>query len=164
LRPCREFKSAIRESRNLEIFALIRESRSRPLFWHLSPLATNPIVPTDLERCRESEQGRRQMFEVEADLGVRGRLWPHVKTSPRHAAKRSLSSSTQTIELAIDGRRGFTSSFPPPAKVTPDSETLPLPGTLTFRYCSYGSMTYSNQFCLNERKKLYLPNENLTFV
>src|SRR5262249_32688541 len=90
--------------------------RSRPLFWHLSPLRTNPIVPTDLERCRESEQGRRQIFEVEADLGVRGRLWPHVKTSPRHAAKRSLSSSTQTIELAIDGGRGFTSPFPPPAK------------------------------------------------
>lgn len=52
----------------------------------------------------EIEQGRRQMFEVaEADLGVRGRPWP-----------------------------GFTSPFPPPAKGTPDSQTLPLPGTLTF--------------------------------
>jgi hypothetical protein len=32
-------------------------------------LPTNRIVPTDLERCREGEQGRRQIFGVtEADL------------------------------------------------------------------------------------------------
>jgi hypothetical protein len=35
-------------------------------------------------------------------------------------------------ELAIDGGRGFTSPFPPPAKGTPDSEILPLPGIPTF--------------------------------
>ena len=44
MRPCREFKSAIRE-----IFALIKESRSRSLFWGVLLLPTNPIVPTDLE-------------------------------------------------------------------------------------------------------------------
>src|SRR5262249_49166547 len=73
--PNREIFAALQgiksgDQGNFEIFALIGESRSRPLFWHLSPLPTNPIVPTDLERCRESEQGLRQMFEVaEADLG-----------------------------------------------------------------------------------------------
>jgi len=46
LRPYRELNRAIRE-----IFALIKESRSRPLFWGLCP-AENPIVPTDLKRCR----------------------------------------------------------------------------------------------------------------
>jgi hypothetical protein len=36
--------------------------------WH-SLLVTNPIVPTDLERCREAEPGRRQTLKVaEADL------------------------------------------------------------------------------------------------
>jgi hypothetical protein len=47
---------------------IILEVRSRPLFWALAPLPTNPIVPTDLERCRESEQGRRQMFLAFAAL------------------------------------------------------------------------------------------------
>jgi len=37
------------------------------------------------------------------------------------------------------------------------------PAHLRFRYCSYGSMTYSNQFCLNERKNSIFPSEYLTF-
>src|SRR5437899_4749171 len=61
-RPYRELNRAIRV-----IFALIRESRSRPLFWHCPA-----DVPTDLERRREGEQGRHQMLEVaEADLELR---------------------------------------------------------------------------------------------
>jgi SAM-dependent methyltransferase len=51
LPPCRELNWAIRE-----IFTMIRETHSRPLFWHLP---TNPIVPTDLENSGEGELGRR---------------------------------------------------------------------------------------------------------
>ena len=54
--PYRELNRTIREIlKFLEIFALIRESRSRRLFWGLCP-AENPIVPTDLKRCREGER------------------------------------------------------------------------------------------------------------
>jgi hypothetical protein len=52
LRPCREFKLAIRE-----VSARIRESRSRPLFGAFK----SPILPKDLERYREGKEGRRQM-------------------------------------------------------------------------------------------------------
>src|SRR6267378_199496 len=56
LRPCRELNRAIRE-----VSAVIGESRFRPRFWH-SPMVTHPIVPTDFaKRCREGEQGRRQI-------------------------------------------------------------------------------------------------------
>ena len=51
MRPCREFKSAIRE-----ISALIRESRSRPLFW---PDQSDPEIS---KRCREANEGRRRML------------------------------------------------------------------------------------------------------
>jgi hypothetical protein len=42
--------------RSREIFALIRESRSRPLFG-----PTNPLLPR-LRGCREGKEGRRQML------------------------------------------------------------------------------------------------------
>jgi hypothetical protein len=62
-----------------------------------------------------------------------------VKASPRHAANRSLSSSTQKIgvpgfktELTVDGGRGFTSPFLHRRKADPTARPCPLPGTLTF--------------------------------
>ena len=61
-------------------------SRSSAI-WRFT-VVTTPIVPTDLERCRESEQGRRQIFEVaDADLGARGRLCP--SESLLHARRRT---------------------------------------------------------------------------
>src|SRR5271165_5749644 len=68
LRPCRELNQAIRE-----ISALIRECRSRPMFWggHLA-LPINPTLPRDLEPSREGEWGR-EMFEV-ADVRIPGEV------------------------------------------------------------------------------------------
>ena len=96
-------------------------------------MVTTPIVPTDLERCRESEQGRRQIFEVaDADLGARGRLCP---------------SESQTI-----GIPGVTPSSPETAgggshplsstgERRPDSQTLPFArNTYFLRYCFYGGL------------------------
>jgi hypothetical protein len=37
--------------------------RFRPLFWH-SPPGDNPIVATDLQRCREGEKERCEMLEA----------------------------------------------------------------------------------------------------
>src|SRR5207248_2572302 len=50
LRPCREFKLAIRE-----ISAVIRESRSRPLFWGRAILAAK----LEVERSRTLPRTRR---------------------------------------------------------------------------------------------------------
>jgi hypothetical protein len=50
-------------------------------------VVTTPIAPTDLERCREGERGRRQMLEVaQADLELR---FVHVKAP--QACRKSLA-------------------------------------------------------------------------
>ena len=99
LPSCRELNRAIRE-----IFALIRESRSRPLFWALAA-------------CRQI-RSFRQISNV-AEVRI-----PFSSTGERQTRQ------------------------PDPAFC---------PAHLGFRYCSYGSMTYSNQFCLNEPKNSIFP-------
>jgi hypothetical protein len=56
-----------------EILALISENPLSSAILAIA-LPANPIVPTDLEHCRESEQGRpAQMLDVaEADFEFRG--------------------------------------------------------------------------------------------
>ena len=48
-----------------------------------------------------------------------------------------------------------------PFSSTGEGQTRPdpafCPAHLRFRYCAYGSMTYSNQFCLNEQKNSIFP-------
>jgi len=89
--------------------------------WAFAP-ADNPIVPTDLEPCREGEQGGCQMLEVAEPISS-----PALSV-PRRAANRSPSASTRTIgrsglhdggagpshapectELTVEGDRGFES-------------------------------------------------------
>jgi hypothetical protein len=54
--------------------------------------------------------------------------------------------------------------FPPPAKGRPDSQTLPFArDTYFFRYCSYVARLLES-ILLKLPKKLYLPNEYLTFL
>lgn len=80
-------------------------------------MVATPIVPTDLERCRESEQGRRQIFEVaDADIGARGRLCPSgsLLHARRRTRRRKRSASWRYTELTRDAR------------------PYHLPGTLTF--------------------------------
>ena len=89
LPPCRELNRVIRE-----MFALIRETRSRPLFWHFA-LPANPIVPTDLEHCREGEQGRPRPDARRRRSRFRAPR-PGVNVRPKHDANRSSSSLTRT--------------------------------------------------------------------
>jgi hypothetical protein len=63
--------------------------------WAFAP-ADNPIVPTDLEPCREGEQGGCQMLELAEPISS-----PALSV-PRRAANRSPSASTRTI-----GRSGL---------------------------------------------------------
>ena len=69
LRPCRELNRAIRE-----VSGMIREIPLSSAIWH-SPLVTNPIVPTDLGRCREGEKERCEMLEAIRSRS-RARGWP----------------------------------------------------------------------------------------
>jgi hypothetical protein len=70
MHPNREFFAALQGIKSGE------QGNSRPdqgisrssAIWRFA-VVTTPIVSTDLEHCRESEQGRRQIFE---DLGARG--------------------------------------------------------------------------------------------
>jgi uncharacterized membrane protein YtjA (UPF0391 family) len=109
---------------------VIRESRCRPLL--AAALPTNRIVPTDLERCREGEQGRRQMLEVaEADLDLEAGF-VHVKGAPgmpqitRRACRRERSAfrgftmargsrraRPGCTELAVDGGPRVRIHLPP---------------------------------------------------
>jgi hypothetical protein len=68
------------------------------------------IVPTDLERCRESEQGRRQIFEVaDADLGARGRLCPSESLlHARRRTRRHKRSAFRALHRAHPRRRAGT--------------------------------------------------------
>jgi hypothetical protein len=111
---------------------VIRESRCRPLL--AAALPTNRIVPTDLERCREGEQGRRQMLEVaEADLDLEAGF-VHVKGAPgmpqitRRACRRERSAfrgftmargsrraRPGCTELAVDGGPRVRIHLPPAA-------------------------------------------------
>jgi hypothetical protein len=99
----------------------------------------------DLERCRESEQGRRQIFEVaDADLGARGRLCPSESLlHARRRTRRRKRSAFRALHRAHPRRRaGVRIPFPPPAKGGPDSQTLPFArNTYFLRYCFYGTMT-----------------------
>ena len=99
----------------------------------------------DLERCRESEQGRRQIFEVaDADLGARGRLCPSESLlHARRRTRRHKRSAFRALHRAHPRRRaGVRIPFPPPAKGGPDSQTLPFArNTYFLRYCFYGTMT-----------------------
>ncbi len=108
-------------------------------------VVTTPIVPTDLERCRESEQGRRQIFEVaDADLGARGRLCPSESLlNARRRTRRRKRSAFRALHRAHPRRRaGLRIPFPPPAKGEPDSQTLPFArNTYFLRYCFYGTTT-----------------------
>src|SRR6202035_5720183 len=89
----------------------------------------------DLERCRESEQGRRQIFEVaDADLGARGRLCPSESLlhARRRTRRRKRSAFRALHELTRDGGRGFASPFLHRRKADLTARPYPLPGTLTF--------------------------------
>jgi hypothetical protein len=86
----RELNRAIRE-----IFTLIRESRSRRYFGASCP-ADNPIVPTDLEPCREGKQGAAKCSKSPKPISSTA------LSIPRRAANRSPSASTRTI-----GRSGL---------------------------------------------------------
>jgi hypothetical protein len=107
-------------------------------------VVTTPIVPTDLERCRESEQGRCQIFEVaDADLGARGRLCLESLLHARRRTRRRKRSAFRALHRAHPRRRaGVRIPFPPPAKGEPDSQTLPFArNTYFLRYCFYGTTT-----------------------
>ena len=107
-------------------------SRSSAI-WRFT-VVTTPIVPTDLERCRESEQGRRQIFEV-ADVSELAAGFVHLKACSTHAAEHVDTNdrhSGRYTELTRRRRAGVRIPFPPPAKGGPDSQTLPFAGTLTF--------------------------------
>ncbi len=108
-------------------------------------VVTTPIVPTDLERCRESEQGRRQIFEVaDADLGARGQLCPcESLLHARRRTRRRKRSAFRALHRAHPRRRaGVRIPLSPPAKGGPDSQTLPFARTTYFlRCCFYGTMT-----------------------
>jgi hypothetical protein len=124
-------------------------------------VVTTPIVPTDLERCRESEQGRCQIFEVaDADLGARGRLCPSGKPTPRTPQ----NTSTQTI-----GVPGVTPSSPEtagggshPLSSTGERRTRQPDPTLCPEHLLSSILflwhyDYSNQFCLNDRRNSIVP-------
>jgi hypothetical protein len=94
--PNREFFAALQGIKSGDQGSFRRDQgiRFRPLFWH-SPLVTNPIVATDLERCREGEKERCEMLEaIRSRSRARGRRCP-CERRPRHATNRSASSSTR---------------------------------------------------------------------
>jgi hypothetical protein len=88
LRPCREFKSAIRE-----ISALIRESRSRPLFWPI-----DPILPRELERCQEGKEGRRQMLAWSHQTSGSSEFWQRYVASMSRIRLTKPSNSDRTYQ------------------------------------------------------------------
>jgi hypothetical protein len=144
LRPCSEFKSAIRE-----IFALIRESRSRPLFLGVLPLPTNPIVPTDLEleagfvHVKPPRARRKSPAELVDGNDRRSGLlqWRGGSCRARRCA-----------ELTVDWGPRVRTPIPPPAKT---AETLPFSrDTYCSRYCSDGRHDYSNSICFKLVKKI----------
>jgi hypothetical protein len=93
LRAYRELNRAIRE-----IFALIREGPLSSAISGLRP-AENPIVPTDLKRCRDGERGRRQVLEVaEADLELG---FVHLKAP--QACRKSLAELVDSNDGAFRG-------------------------------------------------------------
>jgi hypothetical protein len=83
-----------------EIFALIRESRSRPLFWGLCP-AENPIVPTDLKRCREGERDAARCSQSLKPISSSSL----VRVKAPQACRKSLAELVDAERLAS---RGFT--------------------------------------------------------
>jgi hypothetical protein len=96
--PNREFFAALQGIKSGDQGSFRRDQGIPPssAIWH-SPLVTNPIVPTDFERCREGEHGRRQMLEVaEVDLELDAGFCPCERRA-RHAGNRSPSLSTRTI-------------------------------------------------------------------
>jgi hypothetical protein len=134
-------------------------SRSSAI-WRFT-VVTTPIVPTDLERCRESEQGRRQIFEVaDADLGARGAGFVHLKACSTHAAEHVDTNdrhSGRYTELTRDGGRGFASPFLHRRKADAAARPYPFLGTLTFFGTVFMAHDYSNQFCLNDRRNSIVP-------
>jgi len=89
-------------------------------------LPTNRIVPTDLERCRKGEQGRRLIFGVtEADLELKGGF-VHVKGVPgiQQIARRARRRERSAFQGFTMARVAGGEMFPPQRIVCLTEETV----------------------------------------
>jgi hypothetical protein len=81
-------------------------------------LPTNPIVPTDLEHCREGEQRRRQMLKLAKPISSSGRLRAcerRLRHAANHRARRRERSGfpASRTEPTVDGGPRVRILLPP---------------------------------------------------
>src|ERR1700730_17445122 len=121
----------------------------------------------DLERCRESEQGRRQIFEVaDADLGARGRLCP--SESLLHARCRTRRHKQSAFRALHRAHPRWRAGLRIPLSSTGERRTRQPDPTLCPEHLLSSVLflwhyDYSNQFCLNDRRNSVVPNHIFNF-
>jgi hypothetical protein len=116
-------------------------------------------VPTRQRRTITGKEGNQIRFHFRVGLhidlfevcsvyrGRDGHYWP----PPAQIRQRRCDSRRR------GPHRGRNCGTPPSGSRAARRPKARFARTLTFRYCSYRSMIYSNQFCLNERKNSIFP-------